>query len=547
MSTWERRAGTQLTPILMNLASIVERMDEGILPAVYFFIGRSLDATLPQLGALTLCRAIVQALSSPISGILGDRCDRTRVVTAGCLIWGVMTVAVGVSTSLRQAMVACAFNGMGLALVIPSVQSVVADCHPAEQRGRAFGLMSLTSSLGGMVGAFFATNAGSSTFYGVEGWRFAFFLVAAISLGTGFLVLHLARDPRHASGPGFGEDPVPLPRQLAVLQRTGSGGIGEPRPPRPPHDVVRYGPESLQARKAAMPEEGPDLPGYAPLRIPEGWAAVAVNGSSGFRSVMSEVRLVLGIRSFQVMILQGVVGSIPWQAMVMFTVWFQLLGFSDLQASSCMAIFGLGCAVGSLIGGHIGDVMAARYPGSGRVFANQVSVVLGLPLSVLLIKGLPQPVAGDPHFGAYAGVLLLMGLLVSWCGCNNSALFADLVPEQLRSTIYAFDRSFEGAIGAFGAPLVGLTAERCFGFSGTVGAGRDDAESARNARALGDALLVMLALPWLVCLLAFTGMHWTYPRDCAAVHRAARRAASEMDLAALVPLEHASRRRRVRS
>lgn len=59
-----------------------------------------------------------------------------------------MTVAVGVSTSLRQAMVACAFNGMGLALVIPSVQSVVADCHPAEQRGRAFGLMSLTSSLG---------------------------------------------------------------------------------------------------------------------------------------------------------------------------------------------------------------------------------------------------------------------------------------------------------------------------------------------------------------------------------------------------------------
>lgn len=132
-----------------------------------------------------------------------------------------------------------------------------------------------------MVGAFFATNAGSSTFYGVEGWRFAFFLVAAISLGTGFLVLHLARDPRHAFGPGFGEDPVPLPRQLAVLQRTGSGGIGEPRPPRPPHDVVRYGPESLQARKAAMPEEGPDLPGYAPLRIPEGWAAVAVNGWAG--------------------------------------------------------------------------------------------------------------------------------------------------------------------------------------------------------------------------------------------------------------------------
>jgi hypothetical protein len=30
---------------------------------------------------------------------------------------------------------------------------------------------------------------------------------------------------------------------------------------------------------------------------------------------------------------QGVVGSLPWQAMVFFTLWLQLLGFSDLAAS----------------------------------------------------------------------------------------------------------------------------------------------------------------------------------------------------------------------
>ena len=34
-------------------------------------------------------------------------------------------------------------------------------------------------------------------------------------------------------------------------------------------------------------------------------------------------------------------------------------------------------------------------------------------------------------------------------------MFAEIVPEQLRSAVYAFDRSFEGAIGATGAPLVG--------------------------------------------------------------------------------------------
>ena len=40
-------------------------------------------------------------------------------------------------------------------------------------------------------------------------------------------------------------------------------------------------------------------------------------------------------------------------------------------------------------------------------------------------------------------------------GTNNSAIFSEIVPEQLRSAIYAFDRSFEGAVGATAAPLVG--------------------------------------------------------------------------------------------
>ena len=44
---------------------------------------------------------------------------------------------------------------------------------------------------------------------------------------------------------------------------------------------------------------------------------------------------------------------------------------------------------------------------------------------------------------------------LSRSGTNNSAIFSEIVPEQLRSAIYAFDRSFEGAVGATAAPLVG--------------------------------------------------------------------------------------------
>ena len=62
-----------------------------------------MKATPAQLGSITLTRALVQALSSPVGGLLGDRLDRTYIVAFGCLLWGVMTAAIGLSTSLEQA------------------------------------------------------------------------------------------------------------------------------------------------------------------------------------------------------------------------------------------------------------------------------------------------------------------------------------------------------------------------------------------------------------------------------------------------------------
>lgn len=49
---------------------------------------------------------------------------------------------------------------------------------------------------GGMIGGFFATNIGSTQPFGIEGWRFAFHLMAGISIVTSALVYHLAVEPR---------------------------------------------------------------------------------------------------------------------------------------------------------------------------------------------------------------------------------------------------------------------------------------------------------------------------------------------------------------
>ena len=60
-------AAARRTRALVNLAAIMERADEALLPAVYREVGAALHATPTGLGALTLYRSIVQAACYPLA------------------------------------------------------------------------------------------------------------------------------------------------------------------------------------------------------------------------------------------------------------------------------------------------------------------------------------------------------------------------------------------------------------------------------------------------------------------------------------------------
>ena len=82
-------------------------------------------------------------------------------------------------------MFCAAVNGLGLSLVIPCSQSVIADLYSPTFRGRAFGLMQLVSASGAVGGGLFATNVGHYSLFGMDGWRFALHVVALLSIITG--------------------------------------------------------------------------------------------------------------------------------------------------------------------------------------------------------------------------------------------------------------------------------------------------------------------------------------------------------------------------
>ncbi|GMH06471.1 hypothetical protein Nepgr_008311 [Nepenthes gracilis] len=441
--------GVSVSLILINLAAIMERADENLLPAVYKEVSESFNVGPSDLGYLTFLRNLVQGLSSPLAGILVIHHDRPTVLAIGTVFWALSTAAVGASRQFAQVAFWRAVNGVGLAIVIPALQSFIADSYVDDVRGVGFGMLSLVGSMGGIGGGVLATIMAGHKYWGIQGWRFSFTIMAILSMLIGFLVFFFVVDPKRTHGSKEAAE------RSYVIDRS--------------------------------------------------------NGSSAslWRESWTAMKDVVKVQTFQVIVLQGLVGSLPWTAMVFFTMWFELIGFDHNASAALMSLFSIGAAIGSLLGGAIADRMSHLYPSSGRILCAQFSAFMGIPFSWYLLTVIPQ---SSSSWSSFAITLLLMGLTISWnATATNGPMFAEVVPAKHRTMIYAFDRAFEGSFSSFAAPLVGIVAEKMYGYdSNSVHPGSG---SPQEAFALSRGLLTMMAIPFGLCCLLYSPLYFIFKRD----------------------------------
>lgn len=71
----------------------------------------------------------------------GHKLNRARLVGVACWYWAVCTALFAYSNSTWQGMVLWGFNGVGLGVMVPNAQSLIADYYDATHRGRAFGML----------------------------------------------------------------------------------------------------------------------------------------------------------------------------------------------------------------------------------------------------------------------------------------------------------------------------------------------------------------------------------------------------------------------
>ncbi|XP_057442562.1 uncharacterized protein LOC130734239 [Lotus japonicus] len=438
-----------VTLVLVNLAGIMERADESLLPGVYKEVGTALHTDPTGLGSLTLFRSIVQSACYPVAAYLATRHNRAHVIALGAFLWAAATFLVGFSSTFFQVAVSRGLNGIGLALVTPAIQSLVADSTDDNNRGMAFGWLQLTGNLGSIIGGLFSVLIAPYTVFGIAGWRISFHIVGVISIIVGALVYLFANDPHFS-------------------------------------------------------DNGTDNRNQAPNKT--FWSEV--------RDLVQEAKSVSKISSFQIIVAQGVTGSFPWSALSFAPMWLELTGFSHKTTAFLIALFVIASSIGGLFGGKMGDILSRRFPNSGRIILSQISSGSAIPLAALLLLGLPDdPSTAIPH----GLILIIMGLFISWnAPATNNPIFAEIVPERARTSVYALDRSFESILSSFAPPTVGILAQHVYGYKPIPEGSSESLEIStdrENAASLAKSLYTAIGIPMALCCLIYSFLYKTYPRD----------------------------------
>ncbi|KAK2375639.1 Major facilitator superfamily protein [Trifolium repens] len=440
-----------VTLVLVNLAGIMEKADESLLPGVYKEVGAALHTDPTGLGSLTLFRSIVQSSCYPIAAYLATRHNRAHVIALGAFLWAAATFLVAFSSTFFQVAVSRGLNGIGLALVTPAILSLVADSTDDNNRGMAFGWLQLTGNLGSVVGGLFSVMIAPITVFGIAGWRISFHVVGLISIIVGTLVYIFAKDPHF-------------------------------------EDKGKIAKDSNHVQKETF------------------W--------SGVKDLIQEAKSVSRISSFQIIVAQGVTGSFPWSALSFAPMWLELIGFSHGKTAFLIALFVVSSSVGGLFGGKMGDILSRILPNSGRIILAQISSGSAIPLAAILLLGLPD----DPSTALSHGLMLIiLGLFISWNGpATNNPIFAEIVPERSRTSVYALDRSFESILSSFAPPAVGILAQHVYGYKPIPEGSSMSQEiltDRENASSLAKSLYTAIGIPMALCCLIYSFLYKTYPRD----------------------------------
>merc|ERR1719499_822441 len=127
--------------------------------------------------------------------------------------------------------------------------------------------------------------------------------------------------------------------------------------------------------------------------------------------------------------------------------------------------------------------------------------------------------SADAAYWYYTGLTFALGVIAQWpSAATNSPVLVSIVPENERTLVLAWQTSLEGAVGALGPVMFTFLMTNVFGYD--VECNKEENSNrpdCQNVEAVGNALGYTTCVPWALCGLMYTSLHYFYPRDLRAI------------------------------
>ncbi len=148
-----------------------------VITPLFPFLKQEWSLSDTKLGALVSVVALIVGVASIPVALLADRWGRVKSITAMAGLWGLATIACGLSQGYGQMLVARAMVGLGEAGYSSAGGAILMHVFPPQRRSMIMGAFLAAALFGTVMGV--AAGGIISTHFG---WRHAFIGVGAVGL-----------------------------------------------------------------------------------------------------------------------------------------------------------------------------------------------------------------------------------------------------------------------------------------------------------------------------------------------------------------------------
>jgi EmrB/QacA subfamily drug resistance transporter len=177
---------------LVALADFVVILDATIVNIALPSIGRHFHASITELSWVVSAYILAFGGLLMLGGRLADLFGRRRMFVAGLVIFGVASLAGGLSSSIGELIAFRALQGLGAAALAPAARSIVQVLfEEGAERSKAMGIWAAVAGSGTVVGLILG-GVLTSEF----GWQWVLWVNVPVTLGAAVLAYRLISESR---------------------------------------------------------------------------------------------------------------------------------------------------------------------------------------------------------------------------------------------------------------------------------------------------------------------------------------------------------------